>query len=302
MGWDPRALAAALGAPVPDARLAGGRRAGGARAHAAGDQAEDEVIAANRLYREEGIAQVDKIPTPVVRHRDRPEGLKPGRFVASYEARDPRDGAPVDFVGQARVGGAVRPVRIEVKSSSEPRIDVARLEPHQVRDLELAQRLGAVAGVLLRYTAEEAGRPVRRWRWYPMPAWLAAVEGAAAAGRKSLNRGDIEGAGVACPSMRLGPWPDWRRAMELAEAADDPQADALEADPDRWRHVAEGLPEERVAAGKVRLRNVVEVGRFRPGFAPEIGAGHVEGRVWFTNLGDAPTHWRPLRLPEGMRL
>lgn len=219
MGFDPRAIAAALGTkgmPV----LAGGARAGGARAQASGAQAEDDVIAANRLYRAREVAQVDKVPTAIVRHRANPKTLRPGQFIASYAAIDPLDGAPVDFVGHAIIGGQLRPIRIEVKSSSTAHLDLDRrpgspiLPAHQVKDLDLALRLGAVAGVLARITTKARGaQPARRWFWIPMARWIEAVRAAEAAGQASLHQADIERVGAECLCLPHGA-PDWLGAVE----------------------------------------------------------------------------------------
>lgn len=218
MGLDPRALAEALGTK-PAALLAKGARAAGARAQANGARAEDDIIAANRLYRVREVAQIDKIPTAIVRHRSNPKAMRPGHFIASYAGIDERDGAPVDFIGHAIIAGQLRPVRIEVKSSSSAHLDLDRrpgqptLPPHQVKDLEIGMRMGAVAGVMARITTKARGaQPKERWFWIPMVRWIEAVRRAEAAGQASLHQGDIEGVGIECSTMPNGA-PDWLAAV-----------------------------------------------------------------------------------------
>lgn len=187
-------------------------RAQGATARQEGQQAELEVLESCRWYRARHLAQVDKVPTAVTRHRVDP-GLREGWFVASYTPRDVRDGCPVDFVGAARIGGRCRPVRLEVKTSSTGRLPLARhgeaiLPAHQVADLELADELGAVAGVL----ARAAGT----WWWWPWRVWVAAVRRAEGLGQASLHQAEVRALGVACGRLPCG-GPDWLAAMEAVE-------------------------------------------------------------------------------------
>lgn len=172
----------------------------GRSAQAAGQQAEAEVLAACRWYRAAGLALLDKIPTPVTRHKTAP-GMRPGWFVGSYTPRDPRDGAPVDFTGVALVGGAARALRIEVKSSATGHLPLSRhgepiLPPHQVADLELGDTLGATAGVL--------GRVALVWWWWPWRVWAAEVARALAAGHASLHAADVARSGIRCEVLPGG--------------------------------------------------------------------------------------------------
>jgi len=55
------------------------------------------------------------------------------------------------------------------------------------------------------------------WRWYALPwaGWLAAVDEAAAAGRKSLPAEALEQHGRVCPVVRG--WPDWLAALGVCD-------------------------------------------------------------------------------------
>jgi len=180
----------------------------------AGAGSEAEFIRACRRYRRAGEALVQKVPTDVQRLGKRFPGMHGGEFVGVYKKPDPADGHAVDFVGVALVAGVSRAIRVEVKSSSTSSMPLKRQDGQatvtreQVEDITLAERLGAVAGVLLR--VQPAAGP--RWYWLPASVWMAEVRAAEADGKASVYLERLEAVGRLCERLPCGA-PDWLRVV-----------------------------------------------------------------------------------------
>jgi len=98
-------------------------------------------------YREQGIARMDKLPTPIKRLRNAPgEAGKAGQFVAVYESP-----SGADFLGVLRGG---RAVVLEAKRTEDLTWwSPGHVELTQARHLLDVADLGGVAGVLLLWAA-----------------------------------------------------------------------------------------------------------------------------------------------------
>jgi hypothetical protein len=184
-----------------------GAAANGRGARAAGERAEAAVEAACAAYARQGLALVERLHAPVAVCGPVTGGAFRARWVG---------GAPVDFAGTLRGG---RSVRAEVKTDGGVSLALEtgfgpRLRPEQADSLQAHHDAGALVAVLVRLgpTPELRRRGVL-WRWYALPwaGWLAAVEDAAAAGRKSLPAEALEQHGRVCPVVRG--WPDWLAAL-----------------------------------------------------------------------------------------
>lgn len=156
-------------------------RAAGRRAQSNGQRAEAAVAAACRRYFAEGVADIRKRPEP---YRQLGPCAPGGQFRA---VRIKASGA--DFQGVMRGG---RAIRFDVKSSGLPRLPLSThgrpvVSDALAADLESAERLGAVSGLLVRIAAPagEAGPFV--WYWLHWPDWRNAVAQARADGAASLS-------------------------------------------------------------------------------------------------------------------
>lgn len=125
------------------ARVAGGRLAN-ARGKAWERYVEHEHAAASAL----GIAVMRKVGAPV--------HVGEGGLPVGWAGH-----GPADYQGFLRATGAWwRPVAVEAKSC-EGRMQRDDVEPHQRRDLELVERVGGLALVLVELTAD--GSPIGTW-------------------------------------------------------------------------------------------------------------------------------------------
>ena len=177
-------------------------QATGRKARAKGDRFEAVVAAKHAWYAAEGRALVYKRPTPI-----KPIGpASKGAFRAVWQEK-----AGCDY-GGAVAGG--RAVLLEVKGSSSASLPLDRgargptLAPLQADELDLADRLGAIAGVLV------AVSPAAGVRWFFLPwrRWCVAVEEARATERASLGVELLERHGFAVPPG------DWLAAVDGGEA------------------------------------------------------------------------------------
>ena len=113
----------------------------GAVSRAQGTQFEKAIADACDLYREKGMADIEKTPEPM-----RPiKRLEGGRFVAIFEKQ-----AQPDYKGVLAGGQAVM---FEAKSTATDRITQDRVTGEQAERLSRCQLLGGVAFVLCRFAS-----------------------------------------------------------------------------------------------------------------------------------------------------
>ncbi len=115
---------------------------------------EKTVMSVNALYRQLGIALVEKVPTEWLPIRDRT-----GRIVSAKVSRL----APVDFVGVYRGRG----IAFDAKSTKEARMRWDRIEDHQAGWLADWTRAGGLGFVLVGTVVD--GREA--WWLYPWDWW-----------------------------------------------------------------------------------------------------------------------------------
>lgn len=159
-----------------------GMKAGAADNHAnRGMSFEDALRWQHALYEKQGVARMDKQYIPTL-------PVKDGRW-AKVVGR-----STVDFTGEMAGG---RFVAFDAKDCAGRRIDLARLQTHQLKYLEDTARLGGLAFVLVRFERQRAYRiPVAAWRW-AIEAHRAAHEvyveelDWTATGRNSINEKDL---------------------------------------------------------------------------------------------------------------
>ena len=169
-------FAALAGLPAPPTEQS--RRGRGNRA--AGAAFEERILAACRLYREQGQAMIEKTPEPM-----RPlRRLGGGRFEACFVQR-----AQPDFRGTL-VGG--RAVAFEAKATEGTRIARGRVTETQAAFLRENEALGGVSFVLVQFGSGQVYR-IPWALWEQMPA---------AFGRASLT--EVEAAGWRCPLTPSG--------------------------------------------------------------------------------------------------
>ena len=111
---------------------------------------EKELEWQHARYEAEDVAQIHKQYIPAVPVRD-------GRWAKIIGK------STVDYVGQLSGG---RFVAFDAKDCAGKRIDLERLQPHQLRFLILTEALGGLSFVLVRFERERVYVvPIRAWRW-----------------------------------------------------------------------------------------------------------------------------------------
>lgn len=134
----------------------------------------------HEAYRVAGIADIDKIPTPIRQlaraYKDKGTG---GLMVfrATWAARSTVDYGGVLGVGRQRG----RAVRIEVKSTVSDRVPLSSVREHQAASLDRTEKLGGFAAILV---------------MIPAGVWIVPWDSWAAVGRKSLNPALLEQQGA----------------------------------------------------------------------------------------------------------
>ena len=158
-------------------RIAGERREAqlrrscqGAVSRAQGAQFEQAIAGACDLYREKGMADIEKTPEPM-----KPLGPKnrKGQFLACYTKQ-----AQPDYKGTLKGG---RAIVFEAKHTDDDRIEFKRLTKEQQDDLEHHHKLGAVTFVLVSMGLTECYR-------VPWPVWRDMAD---TYGRKYMTRDEL---------------------------------------------------------------------------------------------------------------
>lgn len=128
-----------------------GAHAGASDNHANRGMAfEDQLKWQHALYQSRGIAKVDKQYIPSLPVQD-------GKWAKVIGK------STVDFVGELRGG---QYVAFDAKDCAGKRIELSRLQPHQLKHLEDIAALGGLAFVLARFERREVYLiPVEAWRW-----------------------------------------------------------------------------------------------------------------------------------------
>jgi hypothetical protein len=170
----------------------------GRRANRAGSAAESTVLHWCGVYRAQGLAWVERLPSDI-------------RIVrAAGQMRALPVAGGLDFAG-AISGG--RHVAIEVKSASGPSLPLMRhgkpaLLPQQRIRLSWLYACGALALILLRLRGE--------WVVLDWPAWMMAEEEAHLSGCASVSRARAEHWGASAPG---GDWLTAARSLPSWGAA-----------------------------------------------------------------------------------
>lgn len=161
-----------------------------------------------RSYAEQGIAQVQKVPTPWVVTR------RGGPVAGAFPAKK----STVDYIGVWN-GKAVA---FDAKEVGEPRFPLSRIPEHQLQFLERFAGLGGIAGVLAWFYAQQ------EFWWLPAGLLLEAeTEGARSLSLARIRETAIlvpQGSGVSLDLvstwMRLKEGgSSWKTASQLALAA-----------------------------------------------------------------------------------
>ena len=119
---------------------------------------EAALDAQHRRYRTLGIADLEKVPTPI-RPLGTPEGAsgRSGAFTAVYEPRK-----HVDFIGLLQGG---RCARLEAKQqSAQGRFPIATVSEHQAESLGRCEAMGGFAAVLVLHPSGMYIVPWCNWR------------------------------------------------------------------------------------------------------------------------------------------
>lgn len=128
-----------------------GARAGAADNHANRGMAfEEQLKWQHALYQRQGIAKIDKQYIPSL-------PVKDGKWARVIGK------STVDFVGEMRGG---QHVAFDAKDCAGKRIELDRLQTHQMQHLEEIRALGGLAFVLVRFERRMVYIvPVEAWRW-----------------------------------------------------------------------------------------------------------------------------------------
>ncbi len=122
------------------------------QSNARGQHFEKEILAGCKLYRERGIAQIDKTPEPFRVSKKGKNGIFTGRFHAP---------AQPDFQGTLYGG---RSVVFEAKRTMKDRIMRSVLTDTQMDALEKHNNLGALCGVCVNIQDDFFFVPWKVWR------------------------------------------------------------------------------------------------------------------------------------------
>lgn len=166
MRWDTMPGAKHTGAGVAEVR-----KLRGMQSRIAGEHFEDMIRASLDWYRDRGLAHIEKTPEPMKPLRP---PNKQGQFLACYTKA-----AQPDFKGTMQGG---RSVAFEAKHTDSDRIEYSRLTSDQMDSLELHDRLGAHAFVLVSFGLQDFYR-------VPWSVWRSMK---AIYGRKHMKRGEME--------------------------------------------------------------------------------------------------------------
>ncbi|MCR5501466.1 MAG: Holliday junction resolvase RecU [Lachnospiraceae bacterium] len=134
-----------------------------------GSALEELINKTNDKYREEGLAIVQKIPTPITPVKMAPEGKQ--ITLAYFDQK-----STVDYIGA--VQGL--PVCFDAKECREDRFPLHNIHEHQVAFMEQFEKQGGVAFFLIHYTHRDVlyYLPYAMFRFF----WDRSLEG----GRKSF--------------------------------------------------------------------------------------------------------------------
>ncbi|WJP97083.1 Holliday junction resolvase RecU [Macrococcus bovicus] len=102
---------------------------------------EDAITACNRMYSLKGVAQIDKIATPM-----KPKSRSGQVIGAKYTEK-----STVDFVGTLKGG---RSIAFDTKQCKAPRMPLTNIKQHQIDYLTKVHELGGEAFLLILFTTE----------------------------------------------------------------------------------------------------------------------------------------------------
>lgn len=138
---------------------------------------ENLIDYTNRIYKNKGIALINKRPTPIKVLR-----MQGRRITAAVHDQK----STVDYDGIYKGNAIV----FEAKSTKLPRLPLDMIQDHQVRYLKQAEEQGAVAFVIVDL------REVDKTYVVPNSLLLEYVENVKSGGRKSIPMGDIKERGI----------------------------------------------------------------------------------------------------------
>ncbi len=118
----------------------GGRRTGGLR----GSTLEEMINYSNEVYRERGLALIQKVPTPITPIEI--DKLSRHITLAYFDQK-----STVDYIGA--VQGI--PVCFDAKECASDVFPLANVHEHQIRFMNEFEKQGGVAFILLSYTAKD---------------------------------------------------------------------------------------------------------------------------------------------------
>ena len=110
-----------------------------------GSTLEELVNMANEVYRKEGIALVQKIPTPI-----KPVEFDSERRTISLAYFEQR--STVDYMGVLQ--GI--PICFDAKETAQKNLPVANIHPHQVEFMRAFDRQGGLTFLLVHFSADDA--------------------------------------------------------------------------------------------------------------------------------------------------
>lgn len=117
-----------------------------------GHQLEDLILLGCKIYRQKGIADIDKTPEPFRVISKKSNGAFAGRFIGK---------AQPDFSGTVRNGISIV---FEAKATRTDKLKQNVISEEQWRRLEMHWQLGAVVGVVCQIQKSYAFIPWELWR------------------------------------------------------------------------------------------------------------------------------------------
>ncbi|MDY6334030.1 MAG: Holliday junction resolvase RecU [Lachnospiraceae bacterium] len=140
-----------------------------------GSMLEEMINRTNEKYREQHLALIQKIPTPITPIRMDKENHQ--ITLAYFDQK-----STVDYIGA--VQGI--PVCFDAKESATPTFSLQNIHPHQVAFMEEFERQDGIAFFLICYTSQDMlyYLPLREF----LPFWERAQKG----GRKSFRQDELD--------------------------------------------------------------------------------------------------------------
>ena len=140
-----------------------------------GSLLEDLINRTNSIFREKGLALIQKIPTPIS-----PVEIDPASRHITLAYFDEK--STVDYIGA--VQGI--PVCFDAKESKSSTFALANIHPHQVEFCRQFERQGGIAFFLISYTE------IDRQHYLPLSRLLVFWERAKQGGRKSFRMEELD--------------------------------------------------------------------------------------------------------------